>query len=271
MTKNELLPCPFCPDGGKPVYRSQGTDGAVWCDNCDARGPIIDNEGRISRLDEPENLRMMQLSAEYAWSTRADRPAMDKEQFKPDKSQTWDFSEAARCFDYAAYLIDAGVIERESPKGQAALRLAKDYETQKGMEPWDVLYAKGNEIMKSLGFTVNPLNSHLKAAEVDYVGAFESSGKMMCVHGDCEAAITKHNHMRQGFCDAHYQDDVYTAHDQQRDKTPPPCLTEAETIWIWEFEDHEGATRNVWSKVKPAFHRDISNLREVAILSKGEF
>lgn len=37
-----------------------------------------------------------------------------------------------------------------------------------------------------------------------------------------------------------------------------------EMIWIWKFTDEEGQTRNVWSAVKPEFHKNVSSLKMIS-------
>jgi len=45
-------------------------------------------------------------------------------------------------------------------------------------------------------------------------------------------------------------------------------------IWVWKFTDEDGNTRNVWSEVKPEFHRGVSSLQRIfpqpAPLKDGE-
>lgn len=73
--------------------------------------------------------------------------------FTPDKSQAWAFCEVARCFDYGSYLKEAGVIERESPKGVAAIKLANEIAGEREGESFEFLFERGNEILKHLHST----------------------------------------------------------------------------------------------------------------------
>lgn len=67
---NKLLSCPFCKDGGDSRIEPQGTDAAVHCYKCDARGPIIDNGEHYSSPAFETRAKEIQQEAIKAWNTR---------------------------------------------------------------------------------------------------------------------------------------------------------------------------------------------------------
>lgn len=72
MENVQLKPCPFCKDGGKPILEPQGTDAAVHCYKCDARGPIIDNGHHHNSPEWEERAKVIGAEAAAAWNAQAE-------------------------------------------------------------------------------------------------------------------------------------------------------------------------------------------------------
>jgi hypothetical protein len=68
-TDNALKPCPFCGSCDSFNERADFTSNYRFCNNCAARGPIVDAE---SAYEDADGDAVMEDKTAAAWNTRAD-------------------------------------------------------------------------------------------------------------------------------------------------------------------------------------------------------
>jgi hypothetical protein len=99
----ELLPCPFCPDGGRPEVNDQGTDCAVVCDACLTCGPFFENSFHFNTPQHDARKKEMVIDAIKAWNTRPPQDAGLPDEDSEIKWQAAAFILAERFLDQGSY------------------------------------------------------------------------------------------------------------------------------------------------------------------------